>query len=83
MLKGAPRREAEPSVVSLSGSVPPEIWNRIGNKLIPKLRTGDSLNLTIGLTVEVGRDQSAQFVEELRQILSDLGLSDRVTVEAK
>jgi hypothetical protein len=42
-----------PAVIRLSGSIPPEIWNRVGNKLIPKLRTGESLEVSVGLTVKV------------------------------
>lgn len=70
-----------PAVIRLSGSIPPEIWNRVGNKLIPKLRTGEALEVAIGLTVRVSSTQRSHFVEEVRQILSDLGLTDRVTID--
>jgi hypothetical protein len=72
-----------PVVIRLSGSIPPEIWNRVGNKLIPKLRTGEALDVALGLTVKVNAAQRANFIADIRQILSDLGLADRVTVETK
>lgn len=58
--------------------IPPEIWNRVGNKLIPKLRTGEGLEVSVGLTVTVARSQRGHFLVEVRQILSDLGLVDKV-----
>jgi hypothetical protein len=74
---------APPTVIRLTGSIPPEIWNRVGNKLIPKLRTGEGLDVNVGLTVKVSSTQRAHFLEEVRQILSDLGLTERVVVEAR
>ena len=55
----------------------------MGNKLIPKLRTGEALDVAVGLTVKVNPTQRAHFIEEVRQILSDLGLSERVTIETR
>jgi hypothetical protein len=60
----------------------PEIWNRVGNKLIPKLRTGEALVVSVGLTVKVNPTQRAHFIEDVRQILSDLGLAERLRIEA-
>jgi hypothetical protein len=70
-----------PIVIRVNGSIPPEIWNRVGNKLIPKLRTGEALTVAVGLTVRVSPTQRAHFIEEVRQILSDLGLAERVAIE--
>ncbi|MGH9195612.1 MAG: DUF499 domain-containing protein, partial [Acidimicrobiia bacterium] len=72
-----------PVVIRLSGSIPPEIWNRVGNKLIPKLRTGEALDVSVGLTVKVQAAHSAQFLTDVRQILADLGLETKVIAKAE
>lgn len=65
----------------LAGTVPPEVWNRLGVKVLPTLRSGKDRSVGIEFSVSVGL-QSAQDVEtELKQILHDLGLGDRVRVE--
>ena len=70
-------RQVDSELIRLTGSIPPEIWNRVGNKLIPKLRTGESLEVSVGLTVKVSAGQGPQFLAEVRQILAELGLEDR------
>ena len=69
------------TMLRLAGTVPPEVWNRLGTKVLPKLRSGDDLSVGIDFSVSVGT-QFAQTMEmDLKQILDDLGLSDRVRVE--
>ncbi len=63
------------------GTVPPEVWNRLGTKVLPKLRSGDDLSVGIEFTVSVGSAFAKNMETELRQILNDLGLGDRVRVE--
>ena len=61
--------------------MPPEVWNRLGTKLLPKLRSGEDLSVGIEFTVSV-HSQFAQNMEtELRQVLDDLELKDQVRVE--
>ncbi len=68
--------------LSLRGQIPPEQWNRLGTKLLPKLR-GASQELSIGLDASLTvRAQDLQHVEaELRQALRDLGLEGLVRIE--
>ena len=69
------------TTLRLAGTVPPEVWNRLGTRLLPKLRSGDDLSVGIELSVSVD-SQFAQSLEmELKQILDDLNLGDRVRVE--
>ena len=69
------------TTLRLTGTVPPEIWNRLGTKMLPKLRSGEDLSVGIEFTVSV-RSQFAQNMEtELRQVLDDLELKDQVQVE--
>lgn len=67
--------------IRLRGSIPPEIWNRVGNKLLPKLRGGTSLDISLGFDVEVEAASFSHLLAEIRQILADLALSDRIRVE--
>ncbi|MGH7319116.1 MAG: DUF499 domain-containing protein, partial [Candidatus Rokuibacteriota bacterium] len=67
--------------IRLHGSIPPEVWNRVGNRLLPKLRTGMSLDVSVGFEIEVDAATADHLVGEIRQILADLSLSDRIRIE--
>ncbi len=41
------------TTLRLIGSVPPEVWNRLGTKVLPKLRSGDDLSVGIEFSVSV------------------------------
>ena len=60
--------------------MPPEVWNRIGIKLLPKLRSAKELSVGIDLSVTVDSSFAPNLEDDLRQILADLGLSDRVHI---
>ena len=79
-----PEPESAPSAgmrtFQVSGDVPPEIWNRLGTKVLPKLRSGADLKIGIEFTVSVDDAVALSFEADLRQILSDLGLLDRVRI---
>ena len=47
----------EKATLRLRGTVPLESWNMVGIKLLPKLRSGEGLNLAVDLSVQV--DSSA------------------------
>ena len=61
--------------------MPFEVWNRLGTKILPKLRSLDDLNVGIEFSVSVSSAVAQKTEMELRQILDDLGLGDRVRVE--
>lgn len=73
----------EPSLRTfrISGDIPPEIWNRLGTKILPKLRSGTDLKVGINFSVTVDSEVARSMESELRQILEDLGLSDKVKIE--
>jgi hypothetical protein len=79
--------EAEPSqglmtrTFCISGQVPPEIWNRLGTKILPKLRSGADLKVGINFSVTVDKNLAQGFETDLKQILQDLGLADKITIE--
>ncbi len=57
-----------------SGSVPPELWNKLGTRLIPKLRMGKVVELQVQATVEVSASERENLRKEIRRILDELGL---------
>ena len=84
-----PAPEPEPSPVTggktrtirLVGTVPPEVWNRLGTKILPKLRSGSELKIGVDLSVTVGADSATTLSSDLRQILQDLGLAETLRIE--
>lgn len=82
-----PRAETKPEpalqsvTLNLRGNIPPEIWNRLGTKLIPKLRSGSDLTAQVSFSITVDGKAVGSFEAELRQILEDLGLADRIRIE--
>lgn len=65
----------------ITGTIPPEVWNRLGTKLLPKLRSGSELQVNVNFRVTVNAQTVSAFEAELRQALQDLGLTDRVKIE--
>lgn len=72
---------ARTQTLRLVGTVPPEVWNRLGTKLIPKLRSGTDLKVGIEFSVTFDSSQAKTIEAELRQILDDLGLSGTIRVD--
>jgi hypothetical protein len=70
-----------PVLMRLVGVIPSEVWNRLGNKLLPKLKTGDNLQLKMEFTVSVQAEVATGLETELRQVLEDLGLKDKVQIQ--
>ncbi len=69
------------ATLRIKGTVPPEVWNRIGTRILPKLRSGDELSVGVEFSVSVDENLAHSFQLELRQALDDLGLLERVSVE--
>jgi hypothetical protein len=77
--KGGPTSQTV--TLSLRGSIPPEIWNRLGTKLIPKLRSGSELTAQVSFSVTLDGKAVASFESDVRQILEDLGLAEKVRID--
>ena len=71
---------ARPRTIRLAGTVPPEVWNRLGTKVLPKLRSGNRLVVGIEFTVETEPAAAGSLEAELRRILADMNLDDQVQV---
>ena len=78
---GEPQPPDAKRTFHISGEVPPEAWNRIGIKVIPKLRSGSDLQTKVSFSVKIKEGQSGNFETELKQILTELGLALRFTSE--
>ena len=65
----------------LVGTVPPEVWNRLGTKILPKLRSGSDLRIGVDFSVTLSADTARAVAAELRQILLELGVGDSVKIE--
>ena len=74
-------RDVPKTTLRLTGTVPPETWNRFGTKVIPKLHNVDRLVVEINFTIDLATPTAALVEAELKQILNDLGLGDRVRIE--
>ena len=76
-----PSPETQDVAVRLAGPIAPELWNRIGTKLIPKLRQAKELSVSADFSVRMDSEQAKHLIPELQQILQDLGLDDEWKVE--
>jgi len=56
------------------------LWNRLGTKLLPKLKSGSDLKVGIDLVVVADSAAADVLKVDLQQILKDLGINDKVTV---
>ncbi|MGA2468013.1 MAG: DUF499 domain-containing protein [Thermodesulfobacteriota bacterium] len=65
----------------LVGTVPPEIWNRLGTKIIPKLKSGSDLKIGVDFSVTVNAESARSVESDLRQIIEDLGLKGKIQIE--
>jgi hypothetical protein len=81
----APSLEPSPGVetktLRLVGTVPPEMWNRLGTRILPKLRSGADLKVGVEFSVTVNAAVAESLASELRQIVQELGLVGTVRLE--
>jgi hypothetical protein len=76
-----PQLVAEVKTFRVLGTLPPEVWNRLGTKLIPKLKSGTELQVGVNFVVRVDGASAAQLESDLRQVLDDLGLASSIRIE--
>jgi hypothetical protein len=72
-----------PALISVTGNIPPEQWNRLGTRLIPKMRAAGTLTAAISLEAEVDPTRAAALSTELQQIIDEIGLSSSMRVERR
>ena len=67
-------KEASTANIQINGSVPSESWNRLGTKVIAKLRSGTDLKIEVQCSVQVSANAADNLESEIKQALNDLGL---------
>ena len=72
---------ATTQTLRLVGTVPPEVWNRLGTKILPKLRSGSDLKIGLEFFVTVPANSANSLAIDIRQSLQELGLAETVKVE--
>ncbi len=75
-----PGPDVRSKTIRLVGAVPPEVWNRLGTKVLPRLRAGSDLRVGVDFSVTVNNDLARSLTSDLQQILAELGLEDTVQV---
>ena len=75
---GTEQTETRQTTLRLVGDIPPELWNRFGTRVLPKLRAGEDLTVRIDSSVLVNAASFRQLQRELRRALDDLGLGHRI-----
>lgn len=73
-------------VLRVVGAVPPEQWNKLGLRLIPKLRTNagnGTLKLDVNFSVSLSREIGAATRTEIAQALADLGLEKLLRIDVE
>jgi len=72
---------AQKKTLRLVGRIPSEVWNRLGTRLLTKLKTGEDLQIGVELSVTIKPELAAGFEAEIRQVLEDLGLADKIGIQ--
>ena len=68
------------TTLRILGTIPAEVWNRLGIRILPKLRPLDDLRVGIELSATVGSTRVQSLEAELTQALRALDLEGRVRV---
>ena len=69
-----------PARITIHGDVPPEQWNRLGTKLLPRLRAAGRVAASITLCCEIETAATTELTAELERTLQDLGLADQLQI---
>ncbi len=67
--------------IRVSGTIPAELWNRFGTRILPKLRAGEGLKIAVDLSATFDGTASNDVKTDLRQVLRDLGLEGTFNIE--
>jgi Protein of unknown function (DUF499) len=87
ILQPLPGASAKPALgvqtcnLQLAGTIPPEMWNRLGTKILPKLRAGTDIRVGVNFQVTVNADLANSMKSDLHLILNDLGLSNKIQIK--
>jgi len=76
------KKPADPQrSIRIKGEIPPELWNRLGTKLLPKIRSGSELKVGVEFSINIQNDIAENLIKDLKQIIDDLGLVNKIYIE--
>jgi hypothetical protein len=75
--------EAGAKTIVLTGVIPPELWNKVGIRLIPKLRAGAQPTLGVNFVLELDSPKAENLVRDIQQALADLEMTGKIKVEVR
>ncbi|WP_010252910.1 DUF499 domain-containing protein [Treponema primitia] len=67
--------------IIISGTIPPDSFNRIGTRLIPKIRLGKNLRINLSISFSIDSDASQDLLDDLIQAINDIGISEDLKVQ--
>jgi hypothetical protein len=67
--------------IRIRGNVPIQQWNRLGTKLLPRLRAIGTVTAAISLECDASAAAVSKRLLELKQTLHDLGLTDQLQID--
>jgi hypothetical protein len=67
----------------VQGSIPPEAWNKLGVGLVPILKRGEGLTITLTISVKTTLAERENFERELRRRLAELGVDGQWTIQVQ
>jgi hypothetical protein len=76
-------RTHESTRIQVSGNIPIEQWNRLGTRLLTRMRAIGTVTASICLSCDAEAGAMAGAFSELKQTLQDLGLSDQLQLDRK
>lgn len=68
--------------IRIQGSMPIEQWNRLGTRLLPRLRAIGPVTATVSLICDTTTVAGAEKLSELKRTLQDLGLTDQLRIDS-
>jgi hypothetical protein len=68
------------TTMTIAGDIPPEMWNRIGTKVLPKIKQAHGLKVSLEITIELKRGEAMALKKDLEQVISEMGLGGRVSI---
>jgi hypothetical protein len=72
---------AQSARLLVRGQIPPELWNRVGTKVLTKLKQLEDLQVAIDLHATVDAARAAHLMRDLQESIADLGLENVIRIE--
>ena len=74
--EGEPSASTERRRIRLTGVVPPEMWNRLGTRVVARLRSASDVQIRVEAAASADEADARRLEQDLRTALSELGLEE-------